>query len=89
MNRWFRVCLVLLCLASVGSAADRRSSPFPDEHWQGERTWRPERDRRWRALELPDRAIIDKPGKCLASAKSFVRGRVGNIDVKSSAVRGP
>jgi hypothetical protein len=56
---------LLLCTAPVGAPDDRRSLPFPaDEHWEGYRTWRPERDRRWRGQELPDRFTVDKPGKC-------------------------
>jgi len=47
---------LLLCTATIGYADDRRGSPFPsDEHWEGSRTWRPDRDRRWRGQELPDR----------------------------------
>jgi hypothetical protein len=66
MRWWMGLCLgLLLCGATVGSADDRRWSPFPDnEHWEGSRTWRPDRDRRWRGQEWPDRFTIDKPGKC-------------------------
>jgi len=67
MWRWWLGCSlgVLLCTASLGCPDERRGSPFPpDEHWEGSRTWRPERDRRWRERELPDHFIIDKPGKC-------------------------
>ena len=66
MRWWIGLCLgVLLCLVSMGYTADRRGSPFPsDEHWEGSRTWRPERDRRGRGQPLPDRFTIDKPGKC-------------------------
>jgi hypothetical protein len=40
MRWWVGLYLgVLLCLATVGHAADRRGSPFPaDEHWEGYRT---------------------------------------------------
>jgi hypothetical protein len=65
--RWVMgVCLgLLLCPVSLSYPDDRRGSPFPsDEHWEGSRTWRPERDRRWRGEPLPDRFTIDKPGKC-------------------------
>jgi hypothetical protein len=68
MRWWIGLCLgVLLCTATIGYTDDRRGSPFPtDEHWEGSRTWRPDRDRDWRgrAQELPDRFTIDKPGKC-------------------------
>jgi hypothetical protein len=67
MKRWWMgLCLgVLLCLVSPGYTDDRRGSPFPaDEHWEGSRTWRPERDRRGYRQQLPDRFTIDKPGKC-------------------------
>jgi hypothetical protein len=51
--------------ASMSYPDNRQGSPFPaDEHWEGNRTWRPERDRRWRGQLLPDRFTIDKPGKC-------------------------
>ena len=62
--RWtLGLCLtLLLCTASLSSPADRRGSPFPpDEHWEGTRTWRPDRRDRER---LPDQFKIDKPGKC-------------------------
>jgi hypothetical protein len=56
---------VLLCTVSLGDADERRSSPLSaDEHWEGYRTWRPDRDRRWRGRELPDRFTIERPGKC-------------------------
>jgi hypothetical protein len=56
---------VLLCTVSLGDTSERRGSTFPpDEHWEGYRTWRPDRDRRWRGQELPARFTIDKPGKC-------------------------
>ena len=65
MHWWIGVCLgLLLCLVTVGYADDRRGSPFDNEHWEGSRTWRPERPRGWRARDLPDRFTIDKPGKC-------------------------
>jgi hypothetical protein len=67
MFRWWSgACLgVLLGLATVSYPEDRRGSPFPDnEHWEGSRTWRPDRDRRGRGQPLPDRFTIDKPGKC-------------------------
>ena len=66
MRWWIGLSLgVLLCTATAGYTDNRRGSPFPsDEHWEGYRTWKPERDRRWRGQELPDRFTIDKPGKC-------------------------
>jgi hypothetical protein len=66
MHWWMGLCLgLLLSLATVGYADDRRGSPFPsDEHWEGSRTYRPERDRRGYRQPLPDRFTIDKPGKC-------------------------
>jgi len=66
MRWWMGVCLgLVLCTVSVGYPDDRRWSPFPpDEHWQGSRTWRPERDRRGLGPAYPDRFTIDKPGKC-------------------------
>jgi len=64
--RWMGLCLgVLLCMTTVVYAEDQRSSTFAsDEHWEGTRTWRPDRDRRYRGQDLPDRITIDKPGKC-------------------------
>jgi hypothetical protein len=65
--RWIMaVCLtVLLCTVTVGYTDDRRGSPFStDEHWQGYRTYRPERHRGWGERDLPDQLTIDKPGKC-------------------------
>jgi hypothetical protein len=63
---WVVLCLgLVLCTVTAGYPDDRRGSPFPaDERWEGSRTWRPERDRRWRGQQLPDRFTIDKPGKC-------------------------
>jgi hypothetical protein len=67
---WIGLCLgLLLCTATLSSPDDRRGSPFPsDEHWEGTRTYRPERDRDRRGYgygqELPDRITIDRPGKC-------------------------
>jgi hypothetical protein len=61
----FLMLILVVCTAGVSFPEDRRGSPFPsDEHWQGTRTWRPDRDRRWRGQEWPDRFTIDKPGKC-------------------------
>jgi hypothetical protein len=61
--RWsIGVCLgLLLCTMSLGYADDRRGSPFGDEHWEGYRTWKPDRRR---GLVMPDRFTIDKRGKC-------------------------
>jgi hypothetical protein len=65
MGWWLGCCLsLLLCTATVGVADDRRWSPFDREHWEGTRTWRPDRDRRYRGSDLPDRFTIDKRGKC-------------------------
>jgi hypothetical protein len=66
MKRWWiGLCLCLvLCTVTVGYTEDRRGSPFPDERFEGTRTWRPERDRHYRGKDLPDRFTIDKPGKC-------------------------
>jgi hypothetical protein len=66
MRWWIGVCLgVLLCTVTVGAPDNRRGSPFPpDEHWESYRRWSPDRDRRRRGQELPDRFTIDKPGKC-------------------------
>jgi len=66
MRWWIGLCLcLLLSLSPVSYADDRRGSPFPaDEHWEGTRTYRPDRDRRYRGQDLPDRFTIDKPGKC-------------------------
>jgi hypothetical protein len=66
MTRWWMgLCVgLLLCLATVSSADDRRGSPFNDEHWEGSRTYRPDRHRRGYGHPLPDRFTIDKPGKC-------------------------
>lgn len=63
---WIGWCLgVLLCLATLGEADERRDSLFGiEEHWDGYRTYRPERPRGWYERDLPDRFTIDKPGKC-------------------------
>jgi Ni/Co efflux regulator RcnB len=61
--------LVLLTLASAPAYADerrrsdeRRGFPFSsEEHWDGYRTWKPDRDVRRR---LPDRFTVDRPGNC-------------------------
>jgi hypothetical protein len=67
-------CLGLLfCLATVGYPDDRRGSPFGNDHWEGYRTWRPERPRGWYERDLPDRFTIEKPGKCEVRCE-----RVGN-----------
>jgi hypothetical protein len=66
MKRWWiALCVSLvLCTAHLSSPDDQRGSPFSsDERWEGTRTYRPDRDRRWRGQELPDRFTIDKPGK--------------------------
>jgi hypothetical protein len=66
MRWWMGVCFgVLLCLATVSHADDRRKPPWlTDEHWEGYRTWRPDRDRRGLGPAYPDRFTIDKRGKC-------------------------
>jgi hypothetical protein len=64
MRWWIGLCLgLVLCTARLSYPDDRRGSPFPDERFEGSRTWRPDRDRRGRGQELPDRFTIDKPGK--------------------------
>ncbi len=65
MRWWIGVCLgLVLCTVSPSSADGRRGSPFPpDEHWEGYRTWKPDRSMR-QGLVFPDRFTIDKPGKC-------------------------
>jgi hypothetical protein len=54
MRWWIGWCLaVLLCTVSVGFTDDRRGSPFPaDEHWEGYRTW------------TPDRYLVLREGRC-------------------------
>jgi hypothetical protein len=68
MQRWWIACSlgVLLCTLGVGDAEDRwrDSKPPWTERFEGSRTWRPDRDRRWRGEPLPDQFTIDKPGKC-------------------------
>jgi hypothetical protein len=66
MHWWIGLCLgLLLCTVSMSYPDDRRDSPFSsDEHWEGYRTWRPERDRRGLGPAYPDRFTIDKRGKC-------------------------
>jgi hypothetical protein len=66
MRWWLGLCLgMLLSLATVAVTDDRRGSPFRwDDHWEGYRTYRPERPRGWRDRDLPDQFTIDKPGKC-------------------------
>jgi hypothetical protein len=49
----------------LGYTDERRGSPFDTkDHWEGYRTYRPERPRGWRDRDLPERFTIDKPGKC-------------------------
>ncbi len=69
MRRWWIGCCLgmLLCSLSVSYAGERRRDgdlqgfPFSSERWEGSRDWRPDRrERRW----LPDRFVVDKPGKC-------------------------
>jgi hypothetical protein len=66
MRWWIGLGLgILLCMANVGFTDDRRGFPFPaDEHWEGYRTWTPDRYSRRRGLVMPDRFTIDRPGKC-------------------------
>jgi hypothetical protein len=62
--RSFLIAIALLlsiCLAPMAATDDRRGSPFGDEHWEGYRTWRPDRRR---GLVFPDQFTIDKRGKC-------------------------
>jgi hypothetical protein len=72
MRRWWvGLCLgLLVCTATMSVADDRRGSPFGDDHWQGTRTWRPDRDRRWRGSDLPDRVIMGffarPPKRCIS-----------------------
>jgi hypothetical protein len=62
MRWWIGLCLgVLLSLATVGYADDRKGSLFDNEHWDGYRTWKPDRRR---GLVFPDQFTIDKRGKC-------------------------
>jgi hypothetical protein len=76
MRWWLGCCLgLLLCTASLGYTEDRRGSSFDHEHWEGSRTYRPERPRGWRERDLPDRFTIDKPGKCEVRCESDGRGR--------------
>jgi hypothetical protein len=76
--RWWSGCglALLLCLTTVGSADERRDSPFRwNDHWEGYRTWRPERDRRGYRQRMPDQFTIDKPGKCEVRCEYDGRGR--------------
>ena len=62
MRWWIGLCLgLLLCAATAGYADDRKGSPSDNEHWDGYRTWKPDR---WRGLVFPDQFTIDKRGKC-------------------------
>jgi hypothetical protein len=62
MRWWIGLCLgLLLCTVSLGYPDDRRDSPFDNEHWEGSRTWKPDRRR---GLVFPDQFTIDKRGKC-------------------------
>jgi hypothetical protein len=62
-------------MAPVGSADDRKGSPFDNDHWEGYRTYRPERPRGWREHNLPDRFTIDKQGKCEVICERVGRGQ--------------
>jgi hypothetical protein len=67
---------VLLSLATAGAADERRGSPFDtQEHWEGYRTYRPERPRGWRERDFPERFTIDRPGKCEVRCEYDGRGR--------------
>jgi hypothetical protein len=60
------VWLALLVLLAVAPAHadERRGFPFSsEEHWEGSRTWRPDRQLR-RQWPWPDRLTVDRPGKC-------------------------
>jgi hypothetical protein len=61
MRWWIGLCLgLVLCTASLSYPDDRRGSPFPeDEHWEGSRTWTPDRYSRRRGLVVPDQFTID------------------------------
>jgi hypothetical protein len=61
---------LLLGLVAAGHAEERwrgdtrREFPFSDERFEGERRWTPDRTMRRQWREMPDRIVIDKPGKC-------------------------
>jgi hypothetical protein len=61
--------LVLLVVAPAQAderrrGDERRGFPFSsEEHWEGSRTWRPDRQIR-RQWPWPDRFTVDRPGKC-------------------------
>ena len=77
MRWWIGVCLgLLVCTASLGNADERQGSPWStNEHWEGSRTYRPERPRGWYERDLPERFTIDKPGKCEVRCEYDGRGR--------------
>jgi hypothetical protein len=63
--------LVLFAVTSVHADAEqrrrgdeRRGFPFSaEEHWQGSRTWKPDRQLR-RQWPWPERFTVDRPGNC-------------------------
>jgi hypothetical protein len=62
--------LALMLVTLVYAHADERRRgdeprdfPFSSEHWDGWKTWTPDRKTRRRG-DLPDQFTIDKPGKC-------------------------
>jgi hypothetical protein len=61
--------LVLLALAAAHvderrRRDKRRGFPFsPEEHWDGYRTWMPDRNFR-QPWPWPDRFTVDRPGNC-------------------------
>ena len=71
------LCLsILLCTTGLGYSDDRRGSPFStDEHWEGYRTYRPERPRGWGEQDLPDRFTVHRKGKCEVRCEYDGRGR--------------
>jgi hypothetical protein len=63
--------LALMLATLAGAHADerrrgdeRRGFPFSsEEHWEGSRTWMPDRNVR-QQWPWPDRFTVDRPGKC-------------------------
>ena len=68
---WLPVIALLVLLALVTAHVDerrrhdeRRGFPFSsEEHWDGYRTWTPDRNFR-RPWPMPDRFTVDRPGNC-------------------------
>jgi hypothetical protein len=78
---WLPVIVLFVLVALATAHVDeqrrqdqRRGFPFsPEEHWDGYRTWRPDRNFR-QPWPMPDRFIVDRPGNCEVRCTRSGRG---------------